>query len=90
MRRMYDNEQNADFRAEHNATRSKIMATPFTHLLVAVASLAPVYFVVAPFGNAWADDGCDYSLNSFNAPKGARKSSRDLAGTQGGSPGIAR
>ncbi len=126
------------------------MATPFTRLLVAAASLVTVYSVVAAFGNAWADDvsavepapaelvrwrsgltvtsgscvkpewkstltaidpedstafrlmhgavglrdveqdGCDYSLDSFDAPKGARKSARDLAGTQGDSPGMAR
>lgn len=126
------------------------MATPFTHLLVAVASLATVYSFVAASGNAWADDmsavahapaelvqwhsgltvtsgscvkpewkstltaidaedstefrvmhgtvglcyvaedGFDYSLDSFDAPKGARKSARDPAGSQGGSPGIAR
>ena len=36
--------------------RSKIMATPFTRLLVTVASLATVYSVVAASGNAWADD----------------------------------
>jgi hypothetical protein len=130
--------------------RSKIMATPFTHFLAAVASLATVCSVVAASGNAWADDmsaaahapaellqwhsglivtsgSCvkpswkstltaidpedstasrvmhgavglcyvaadelDYSLFSFDAPKGARKSARDPGGTQGGSPGIAR
>lgn len=32
------------------------MATPFMHLLVAVASLATVYSVVATSANAWADD----------------------------------
>ena len=32
------------------------MATPFTHLLVTVASLATVYCVVAVYGSAWADD----------------------------------
>ena len=32
------------------------MATPFTHLLVAVASLATVYSVVATSGSAWADN----------------------------------
>jgi hypothetical protein len=126
------------------------MATPFTHLLVAVASLTTVYPVVAAFGNAWADDmsavahapaellqwhsgltvtsdccvkrewkstltaidpedstaflvmhgavglrrvaedGFDYSLDSFDALKGACKSARDPAGTQGGSAQRAR
>jgi hypothetical protein len=121
------------------------MATPFTHLLVAVASLATVYCVVATSGHARADDmsavayvpaelvqwhtgltvtsdsyvkpewkstltaidpqdstaylvmhgavglrgvaedGFDYSLDSFDAPKGARKSARDPARTQDGS-----
>ena len=32
------------------------MVTPFTRLLVAVASLATVYSVVAGCGNAWAND----------------------------------
>ena len=36
--------------------RSKIMATPFTHLLIGVASLATVHCVGAVHGNAWADD----------------------------------
>jgi hypothetical protein len=129
--------------------RSKIMATSFTRLLVAVASLATVYAVVAARGNAWADDlsavahapaellqwhsgltvsdscvkpewkstltaidpedstaffvmhgtvglrhvaedGFDYSLDSFDAPKGARESARDPAGIQGGSAQMAR
>ena len=127
------------------------MATPFTHLLVAVATLATVYCVVAAPGNARADDmsavahapaelaelvqwhsgihsgitvtsdscvnpewkstitaidpedatafrvlqgaaglrdvaedGFDYSLDSFDAPKGARKSARDPARAQDG------
>lgn len=126
------------------------MATPYTHLLVAVASVATVYCVVAASGNAWADDMSavahapaelvqwhsglsvtsdsrvtpewkstvtaidpedsaaffvmhgaaglrdvaedefDYSLDSFEAPKGARKSARDPARTQGGSAQRAR
>lgn len=130
--------------------RSKIMAAPFTHLLVAIGSLATVYSVVAASGNAWADDmstvvhapaellqwhsgltvtsdscvkpewkstltaidpedstaflvmhgavglrrvaedGFDYSLDTFDAPKGARKSARDPAGTQGDSAQRAR
>lgn len=37
-----------------------------------------------------AADGFDYSRDSFDAPKGARKSTRDPAGTQGGSAQRAR
>jgi hypothetical protein len=130
--------------------RDKIMPTPVSHLMVAVAGLVTVYSVAAMSGNAWAgdmsavaytptellqwhsgltvssdycvklerkstltvvgpedstallvmhgavgirdvaDDGLDYSLDSFDAPKGARKSARDPAGIQDGSARRAR
>ena len=126
------------------------MATPFTHLLVAVTGLATVYGAVASPGIARADgksavapvpaelvqwhsglsvtsgshskpewkstltaidpegpsallvmhrsvgirdvseDGLNYSPDSFDAPKGARKSERNAAGKQGSSAQRAR
>lgn len=125
------------------------MAKAFTYLLVAVASMATVYCVVASSGNAWANEigavadvpaelmrwhsgvtgtsdscvksewkstlnatdrddsteylvmhgavgpldvtehGSDYSVDSFDAPKGARKVARHRAGIRAGSPEIA-
>jgi hypothetical protein len=47
-----DAAQSKSCSGQHAQGQYKIMATPFTHLLIAVGSLVTVYFVVA----AWADD----------------------------------
>jgi hypothetical protein len=138
-------ERDSVIRATPAQQSNQIMATPVTHLLIAVASLATVYSVAGTSGNTWADDmsavaytpaellqwhsgltatsdfcvkpertgthtaiapgdskallvmhgavgirdmaedGSDYSRDSFDAPKGARKVARDPAGVQDGS-----